>query len=185
LTGEEATIAVIDALNALGVPYMLVGSFSSNYYGIPRASQDADFLVHTEGEFPIHELLRQLGPDFRLDPQLGFELVQGSTRYLLRVAKNCFQIEIFLLSDEEYDRRRFARRRCVQLFGRSAYLPAVEDVVITKLRWSQHGRRLKDQQDVLQVLAVQKEIDWSYVHYWCRRHGTEDTLQNIRKRLAD
>ena len=41
---DEATAAVIDALNALAVPYLLVGSFASNFYGIPRSTQDADFV---------------------------------------------------------------------------------------------------------------------------------------------
>ena len=40
MTSEEATVAVIDALEALSIPYMLVGSFSSNYYGIGRSTTD-------------------------------------------------------------------------------------------------------------------------------------------------
>lgn len=31
--GEEAVCAMLDALNEADVPYMLVGSFSSNAYG--------------------------------------------------------------------------------------------------------------------------------------------------------
>ena len=45
MNGETATSTVIDGLEAMGVDYMLVGSFSSNFYGIPRATQDADFVV--------------------------------------------------------------------------------------------------------------------------------------------
>ena len=30
----QATVAMIDALEAVGIPYMLVGSLSSNVYGI-------------------------------------------------------------------------------------------------------------------------------------------------------
>jgi hypothetical protein len=35
MTGPEATLAVIDALEELGILYMLVGSLSSSFYGIP------------------------------------------------------------------------------------------------------------------------------------------------------
>ena len=45
MTGDEAVLAVIEALEGLGVGYMLVGSLSSNFYGIPRATQDADFVI--------------------------------------------------------------------------------------------------------------------------------------------
>jgi hypothetical protein len=45
MTPQEATAAVIDAIDALQIPYMLVGSLSCNYYMIPRSTQDADFVV--------------------------------------------------------------------------------------------------------------------------------------------
>jgi hypothetical protein len=45
MTPEDATAAAIDALNALQIPYMPVGSLSCNYYAIPPSTQDADFVV--------------------------------------------------------------------------------------------------------------------------------------------
>ena len=41
MNSYEATVAVIDALQALDVPYILVGSLASNLYGIPRSTKDA------------------------------------------------------------------------------------------------------------------------------------------------
>ena len=38
-------VRVADALTGSGVAYLLTGSFSSNYYGIPRSTKDADFVV--------------------------------------------------------------------------------------------------------------------------------------------
>ena len=52
MTAPEIVSAVAGALNQLGIPYMLVGSFSSNYYGLPRSTKDADFVVQIE-----HQLL--------------------------------------------------------------------------------------------------------------------------------
>jgi hypothetical protein len=42
-SGEEAVGILLDLLNRADVPYMIVGSFSSNRYGVPRATHDADF----------------------------------------------------------------------------------------------------------------------------------------------
>ena len=36
MTSNEIALFVADALEACNIPYMLVGSFSSNMYGIPR-----------------------------------------------------------------------------------------------------------------------------------------------------
>jgi len=54
MTSDTATLAVIDALESLGIAYMLVGSFSSNYYGISRSTKDADF-------FPDSDFFEELG----------------------------------------------------------------------------------------------------------------------------
>jgi hypothetical protein len=183
MTGEEATAAVIDALGSLDIPYMLVGSLSSNYYGVPRSTQDADFVVQLR-DIPIGAIAARLGPQFRLEPQLSFEMIQATTRYVLWLADIPFHVELFLLSDDEYDRERFSRRRRVSILGREVYIPTAEDVIVTKLRWSQHGRRIKDRDDVRNVLAIQSEqLDWNYLELWCSQHGTKELLDEILKSL--
>ena len=48
MTADEAVVAVVGALEAVGVPYMIVGSLASNFHGIPRSTADADFVVELE-----------------------------------------------------------------------------------------------------------------------------------------
>ena len=183
MNSEDAAVAVIDALESLGVPYMLVGSFSSNFYGIPRATHDADFVAQLR-EGQIRAIAEKLGPTFRLDPQMSFETVTGTTRYTLRLADTPFEVELFSLSDDDHDRQRFLRRRRVSLRGRETFLPTAEDVIITKLRWSRGGARAKDVDDTRNVIAVQgARIDWDYVASWCDRHGTREILDSLRSSL--
>jgi len=183
MTSEEATKAVIDALEVLGVPYMLVGSFASNFYGIPRATQDADFVLQLK-ETSVKDIAEQLGPRFRLDPQMSFEPVTATTRYVIQVADISFYVEFFLLSEDAHDQERFPRRRRVRLLDRDTFVPSVEDVIVTKLRWSRQGLRSKDVDDVRNVIAVQGDrIEWDYVNSWCDRHGTRDALEEIRRSI--
>jgi len=44
MTAVEIVSRVIDALNQSAIPHMLVGSFSSNLYRVPRSTKDADFV---------------------------------------------------------------------------------------------------------------------------------------------
>src|SRR3989442_10412841 len=140
---ESITLRVADALQACGIEYLFSGSFASNYYGFPRSTKDADFVIQLDGGVGS-EFARQLGGDFLLDPQLSFETVTGTYRQYVRHRKSRFKIELFLLSSDEHDQERFLRRVEVKLFGRPIWLLSAEDVIVSKLRWA----RNKDFDDV-------------------------------------
>ena len=137
-TGKEATLVVIQALEEAGIRYMVVGSFSSNFYGIPRSTQDADFVVELV-ESDMERLLAKLPSEIVPDRQVSFETVTGTTRTILEIPSVRFKIERFDLGSDPHDQKGFARRRRVEFEGTSAYLPTPEDVVIQKLRWCGGG----------------------------------------------
>ena len=180
MTGEEATTAAVDALNELGVPFILVGSFSSNQYGIPRSTKDADFVVQL-GETSILEIAGKISPGIRVDPQMSFETVTMTRKYDAQVVDSTFKIEFFLLGDDPHDAERFRRRQRTEFLGRAIFVPTAEDVIVTKLRWA----RSKDKDDVRDVIAVQgdERIDWAYVHGWTGQHGTTALLDEIRRSI--
>jgi hypothetical protein len=183
MTGDEATLAVIESLEELGVPYLVVGSFSSNVYGIPRSTLDADFVVQL-GPETIARLAARLGVMFQVDRQMSFETATGTTRHEIRVTGTPFKIELFHLGDDPHDQDRFRRRRRGRVLDREAWLPTVEDVVVTKLRWADRAGRRKDRDDLQNVIAVQGDaIDWDYVYAWADRHGTRGLLDEIRRSI--
>jgi hypothetical protein len=180
MNGLEAVLEAISALEACGIPYILVGSFSTNAYGIPRSTQDADFVIEL-GETSIGDLARRLAPSIRIDPQMSFETVTMSRRYVAEVVGTAFKIEFFLLTDDPYSQERFRRRQLVSALDRPVWLPTPEDVIVTKLHWARLANRSKDRDDARDVIAVQRDgIDWAYVHRWCDEHGTRALLDEIR-----
>jgi hypothetical protein len=183
MTEDEATLTVIDALETLAIPYMVVGSLSSNLYGIPRSTKDADFVIEL-GSVPLSRLVDHLGASFRLDPQMTFEMNTLTRRHRLAVVDVPFTIELFYLSDDPHDQERFRRRHRMNTMGREVSMPTAEDVIITKLRWAVNARRAKDREDVRDVIAVQgANLDWPYVYNWCEQHGTRDLLDEIRRSI--
>jgi len=183
VSSEDIVLAVIDALERTQVPYMVVGSLSSNLYGIPRSTKDADVVAQLDPN-SIQALMKELGPQFRLDPQLSFETVTATTRYIIDTPERGFRIELFCLSQDPHDRMRFARRRRIVISGRPASAPSPEDVIITKLQWSKLGKRTKDVDDARNVIAVQRDaLDWDYIHGWCDQHGTRALLDEIRRSI--
>lgn len=180
MTGNDAVVGMIDALNALSIQYMMVGSYISNAWGVARSTQDADFVIeiHAAG---VRELAEKLGAGYDIDPQMSFETVTGTYRHIVRTVARGFKIELFLRRDDPFDVERFRRRMTMSLLGRTVYAATAEDIIINKLRWSRLARRRKDVEDVQNIIAVRApELDWDYIHTWCDRHGTRAILDEIR-----
>jgi hypothetical protein len=181
--GYEATRIVVETLAKCGTPHMVVGGLSSNAYGIPRSTKDADIVLAVDGK-SIFEMAATLGPEFQLDDQASFEMVTGTLRYHLRVPSIAFGVELFLLSSDPHDQARFARRRMVRSnqIGAEIMVPTPEDVIIMKLRWAKIAKRDKDRDDVRNIIAVQGDevLDWDYIHRWCETHDTRALLDEIR-----
>ncbi len=98
MTLDDAALRVANALNIAGIPFMLVGGFSSNYYGIPRSTKDADFVVQLNAPLNASFALT-LGPEFEAEPQISFETNTGTQRQEFRVKGTLFKVKIFLLSN--------------------------------------------------------------------------------------
>lgn len=180
MTSDEVIVRVIDALQAVDVPFMIVGSVATNFYGIPRSTRDADFVIQVLP--PFAALSTHLGPDVRLSAQASFEGVTGTVRHRIEAHGTAFTIELFELSDDDHDVARFARRRRVRLFDRDVFVATAEDTIVTKLRWARLPGREKDVDDVRSVIAVQADgLDWPYVQTWCAQHGTLTLLESIRE----
>jgi hypothetical protein len=179
MTAVDFVVRVITALDKNAIPYMTVGSFSTNVYGKPRSTKDADFVVEL-GTASISQLAADIGPDFQLEQQMSFETVTSTTRYRLHHRDTRFLVELFLLSDDPHDQERFRRRVAGDIGGRRAFVPTAEDVIITKLRWSKQGQRPKDVDDVLGVIKVQHgRLDLPYIHRWTDLHGTRDLFERL------
>ncbi|MCY2962615.1 MAG: hypothetical protein NT069_03010 [Planctomycetota bacterium] len=153
---------------------MLVGAFSSNAYGYPRATKDADLVIEYRSGV-LKTIADALGEDFELNPQTTLELMTGTIRNILTYIPTKFEIELFRLGKDPHDQQRFARRRRLPLpdLQIEVVLPTAEDVVIQKLRW----QRDKDLADARIVIAVQGErLDLGYIRSWTDQHGNTGLL---------
>jgi len=169
---QDAVAQIINAMDAVGFDYMLVGSFSSMYYSFPRSTTDADFVVGTPG-WDARSLAEKLSDEFKFDPQLSFEMIGGSMKNEIAIEGTPFRIELFGLTDQAFDQSRFARRRKITLGGMKVWLPTPEDVILQKLIWY----RPKDQEDVLGVIAINHEkLDRDYLRHWADQLDLSEVL---------
>ncbi len=177
MTNLEAVAHVADALESLQVEYVIVGALATNVYGIPRATNDADFVVALEAG-NLSQLISELGDSFRLERQMRLEPLTGTARNNISFVPTGFLIELFRLSDDPHHQELFARRIRLPVpeLGRDVWLPTAEDLVIQKLRWG----RDKDRVDAVNVVAVQSDtLDVNYIRAWCAMHETVSEFDSV------
>ena len=175
----DALAQVLNVLKELNIQYMLVGSFSSNAYSYPRATNDADIeLNYVDGD--LSRIRERLDGDFVINSQMSFELITGTVRNILTFQPTKFDIELFRLGDDPHHQERFRRRRpmTISSLGIEATIPTAEDVVIQKVRW-QRSKDIIDSKLVIQIQA--SLLDWSYIHRWTDKHGTTSLVEQLRR----
>ncbi|MGJ8725736.1 MAG: nucleotidyltransferase [Roseibacillus sp.] len=181
MTGSKLLAQFVQFLNKREIPYMVVGSFSSNYFGIPRATKDADIVLRFDDQ-SWSRLSEDLPEGMMLDPQGGFEMITATRKKLIFTEGSLFEIEVFHLSEDEFDQERFRRRVRVDLGeGIETWIASAEDVVVQKLRWTKGAARAKDFDDVVKVLLRQEDqLDFDYIEGWCEKHGSLEYLEEAR-----
>lgn len=178
-TEQELLVDCLERLNRLGIPYMLVGSMASNYWGIPRSTHDLDFVLvlrHAE----VDRFVEAFGADFFLQPESVRRALVPPRQFNAIDEHSALKVDFWLLKDEAFDRAAFARRQQVTLFGTEAWIMSAEDVILHKLYWN--GLSPSDRQllDAAGVYAVQSgALDVLYLRQWASTLGVEQTLDDI------
>jgi hypothetical protein len=174
---------IVEALDGAGIPYMLTGSLASSLQGEPRASHDIDLVV----DIAVAEVARVTralsGPDIYLDEHAVGDAARRRTMFNLIDSSSGDKAAFWLLTDDPFDRERFARRRRVEALGLELSVSAPEDTILMKLRWSaQAGGSEKQLGDVLRVYELQAgSLDEAYLDVWSARLEVAAALAVIRK----
>jgi len=179
MTEKELLIDTLRRLNQTGIPYMLTGSMSSNYWGIPRTTHDLDYVVQLS-EPVIRRFIEAFRGDFDIDEEAIRAACRPPYQFNAIDTRSPFKVDFWLLQPRLFDRCMFERRIKVNLFGETAWLCTAEDVILHKLYWNNINPSERQLGDAAGVVAVQNNaLDVPYLNHWAAQLQVIDVLHDL------
>jgi hypothetical protein len=180
LTQEDVLRRVADALEEVGLPYMVTGSLASSLHGAPRMSQDADLVAEADEE-RVRRFVRRLGDAFYADEEAAVAAVRARDLFNVVHLETGLKVDVIVKKDRPFSAAEFARRATWPLAGRPAHFATPEDVILSKLEWRRAGGSDRQYADALEVARVHADrLDWAYLERWAGEIGVADLARRLR-----
>jgi hypothetical protein len=176
-----ALLPVIDALEALGVPYHVGGSVASSFTGIARATQDADLVASLRPEHAA-PLVQALQGPYYIDQERVEHAIRTRRSFNAIHLGTMYKVDVFVSKDTPFARENMLRRVAIEVpgLGRALWFSSPEDIVLHKLLWYAEGGGVSDRQwyDLEGVLRLQrKNLNHEYLRSWAERLGINELLE--------
>ncbi|MGH7355563.1 MAG: hypothetical protein ACRELS_13430 [Candidatus Rokuibacteriota bacterium] len=186
MTQAELLRYLVDALEALGIEYMITGSQASIYYGEPRFTQDIDVVAEVEPAHVSALMMRFALPEFYLSEESARAAMAGRGQFNIVHPESGLKVDVVLRKDTPFAHMEFGRRQRQPIVaGRQAYFARPEDVILHKLVFVRRGASERHLRDIAGILRVSgPEIDIAYVTEWAERLGVLDLWTSVRQRTS-
>lgn len=179
--GEEVEVLklVAQRLDAAGIPYMLTGSMAVAFYAIPRMTRDVDLVVELSADDADRLCPLLASSEFYVDPDTVREAVARHSTFNVIHERLIVKVDFMVRKDTDYRRTEFSRRRRLPFEGRSFFVVAPEDLIISKLDWARDSRSAMQLGDVRDLLASVPDLDRAYLDEWITRLGLTSLYQEV------
>ena len=157
---ERLLERIANALDAVGIPYMVIGGQAVLLYGEPRLTKDIDITLGAD--------LDRLGDVLRLIQSLNFKPLVDPDVFtkqtmVLPCADSGSGIGVDLIfSFTPYEQQAMARVKTVKVGGAEIRFASVEDLIVHKMI----AGRPRDLEDVKSVLLKNAGVDLAYIRHW-------------------
>ena len=170
---DDVLKRIASLLEAIGIPFMIAGSFATRAHGVERATQDLDIVIDPD--------LAQLEALCDAMPRAAYHGDAKAAREALRVRgtfnivdfATALRIDFIVRKDRPFSRGELARKVTMDLLGIRVPVVSAEDTIVAELEWSKEsGGSETQRRNVAGILAKQRgSLDLAYVKHWVKELG--------------
>jgi hypothetical protein len=181
---EDNPLAIFaPGLNALGVPWMAVGSIASSAYGERRSTLDVDVVAVVGKQTAARFGSVFSETDFYCPPADVIEI--ESTRpeqghFNLIHHHSIYKADIYIATGSEFERWAFKNRRPLVAGETPVWLAPPEYVIVHKLEFFREGGSEKHLRDIRGMLAV-TEVDRPFLEKEIDARRLQDAWRAVEK----
>ncbi len=149
---------ILQTLERINAPYMVIGGFAATLYGITRATYDIDIVVDLKEQHIIALVATYPAPRYYADPEQMRSSIRMGIPFNIIDGKRGEKADLSPLSRDSRYRRAFSRRIRQRITWEETepfdiWCARPDDVIYGKLLAWKEGRSLKHQSDIYDMLV--------------------------------
>lgn len=172
---------IVELLDAIGIPHMVVGSFASTAHGEPRSTRDLDLVIDPDTE-QLDQLLGALDPEhYYVDPAVARDAYRRRSMFNVIEIGTAWKLDLVIRKARPFSVGELQRRQVTRILGMGVATATPEDTVIAKLEWAKQGASDRQIEDVAGILRVRgPDLDVPYIERWVSELGLVEQWQRAR-----
>ena len=165
---------VINKLNDNEIPYMVSGSVAMNYYTVPRMTRDIDIVIEIDDVGSFYNTFKE---EYYIDQKMVDDAIKNQFMFNIIHLKEVMKIDFIIRKNTKYRKTEFKRRKKIDIEGTRVFIVSIEDLIISKLLWSEDSRSELQIKDVRNLLK--EKVDMKYICDWVKELNIADFFEEI------
>lgn len=155
---------VCGALDEHDISYMLSRSLAMNTYAVPRMTRDLDIVVNLQLS-DIEKFAEIFREGYYLYEEGLQQEVEQRGMFNVIDYKSGYKIDFIVRKNTEFHIHEFSRRKRTNAFGFEFWVVSLEDLILSKLSWTQQFQSEIQMNDIRNLLQ-NEAVDLEYIRNW-------------------
>jgi hypothetical protein len=165
---------IVTRLESEQIAYMVTGSVAMSFYGTPRMTRDVDLVIECRPD-DADRIAKLFVSDCYIDAAMIREAANRKSMFNIIHNTTIVKADFVVRKETPFRLEEFNRRRRVVMDGKTMWIVTPEDLILTKLDWSDHSDLHRS--DVQNIIHSVHDLDWRYLRLWAGHLGLSEKLK--------